>query len=133
MRDQRADDRRQALAALREHSKGDGNFPRTRPAKNVVREDPRDRGFELASPPQPERDRPLARRSSAAKRQALKKAGAKHTSPPAMTVGQAPKSSERSARKAAVEHRPQAGKRRTGTIKTAKPKTVVGSRAGQGT
>jgi hypothetical protein len=133
VRDQRADDRRQALAALREHSKGDGNFPRTRPANDVVREDLRDRGLEPAAQPQPGRKRPLARRSSAAKRQAIKKAGAKHASPPAMTVRQAPKSSERSARKAAIEHRPQVGKRRTGNIKTAKPKTVIGSRAGRGT
>jgi hypothetical protein len=133
MRDERADDRRDALAALREHSKGDGNFPRTRPATDVIREDPRDRGLEaVEGKDEKKRARPLARRSSSAKREAVRKARM-GTRRPTMIVRQAPKSSERSARRAAVEHRPQVGKRKTGTVKTAKPRTVRGSRAGRGT
>jgi hypothetical protein len=132
MRDQRSDDRRAALAALREHSKGDGNFPRTRAPDDVVREAPEDRGIDCPDRPEPERPRVNARRSAAAKREAMR-AKPRRRSRSAMDVPLAPRSSERSARKAAVERRPGVGKRRTGTAKTAKPKTVRGSRAGRGT
>ncbi|MGH2378818.1 MAG: hypothetical protein ACRDGT_10125 [Candidatus Limnocylindria bacterium] len=190
-RDQRAADAREALAAKREHSKGDGNFPRTAP-RGVVRDEapedhmPRDvrkerdprsapkgavtkgqeernpdlelrdeaepelkgrtppSGFETAIAaadeeiaarrPKPPAKRPNARRSSAAKREATRRAPKRlQRRTGATTVPQAPKSSERSARRAAVERRPGVGKRRTGTAKTAKPKTVRGSRAGRGT
>lgn len=42
-RDQRAASPREALAARREHSKGDGNFPRTDPREPLQAEAPEDR------------------------------------------------------------------------------------------
>lgn len=85
----------------------------------------------IAAPPK----RPLARRSSAAKREARKRAAPRRQrrGEPEMVIRQAPKRAERTARKAAVARRPQVGTRKTGTAKAKRPKTVRGSRAGRGT
>jgi hypothetical protein len=192
-RDQRARDAREALAARREHSKGQGNFPRRiRPPRDVIGERPADRqprdlrkeydprsapkgnatsgqadrnpDLELRDEAIPEMKgagpasgferalatteneivqrhaeaipkRPLARRAAAAKREAKKRTAPRrqHRAEREMVIRQAPKSSARTAKKAAAERRPQVGTRKTGTARTRKPKTVVGSRAGRGT
>jgi hypothetical protein len=188
-RDQRAASATEALAAKREHSKGQGNFPSARPRGVLSGEAPRDRvpkdarkerdprsapkgthtkgqdernpglemrddakgedrsplsGFERAmaaadeAAPEraarPKAKRPMARRSAAAKRDAVKRGSRpQHRREREMRILQAPKSSERSARRAAVEHRAGVGKRKTGTAKAARPRTVKGSRAGRGT
>lgn len=189
-RDQRAASAREALAARREHSKGDGNFPRTAPRRPLQAEGPEDRmpedlpkerdprsapkgdvtkgqrdrnpdlemrdeakpeltgrtppsGFEeaiaaadetgAARRATPRQRRPMARRSTSAKREALRERGPKRRNRRAMPQPtQAPKSSERTAKRNAIARKPGVGKRKTGTARTAKPKTVKGSRAGAG-
>lgn len=189
-RDQRAATPRGALSARREHSKGDGNFPKTAPKRSLQAETAEDRmprdlpkerdprsapkgvatkgqqdrnpllevrddaepelkgrtppsGFEeaiaaadetgAARRAKPRQKRPMARRSTSAKRDAMKRGPKRQRGGTSVIPPQAPKSSERSARKAAVAHRAGVGKRRTGTAKAAKPKTLRGSRAGRGT
>ena len=122
-------DERRTLAARREHSKGNGNFPDPEPTVTVL-ERPEDR---LAEDLRKERDavisepRPNARRSSAAKRAALPP----QRSRPRVeaTVPRAPKSAAKTAKRAAVARRAQPGKRKTGAARRggAVPKAARGS------
>jgi hypothetical protein len=145
-------DERRMRATRREHSKGNGNFPDTEPIVTVV-ERPEDRlaedlrkerdaelpapksGFEEAlaaaddatsRPPGPA-PRPNARRSSAAKRAALPR----QRSRPRVEamVPRAPKSSAKTAKRAAAARRAQPGKRKTGAARRggAVPKAARGS------
>lgn len=146
-------DERRTRAARREHSKGDGNFPDPEPTVTVL-ERPEDRlaedlrkerdaelpapksGFEEAlaaaddatsQPASPVPPRPNARRSSAAKRAAMPR----ERSRPRVEamVPRAPKSSAKTAKRAAVARRAQPGKRKTGAARRggAVPKAARGS------